>query len=208
MKNTTRKKKNPPLEPQFPAHPAVCVPRQVTARLSDIHTLPLRRMYGNGARFLQENYSSWIQRHGGYVRKKKKTSCLRSSKHCLRWAAFIPTCPSFWQEEAFHSDDEDDEDQWAEEKGQCSSVTPPAAVRWYLPPLVLLGSHETELDPFGARASCYDTSASHEWGVWTWNEQNRTQDIWQFILLLLFTCTSQPKCSHRINLCQSANCLR
>lgn len=189
-------------QPQFPADP-VCVPRQVTTRLSDIHTLPMRRMYGNGARFLQENYSSWIQRHGGYVRENI-TSCLKSSKRALRWAAFIPTCPSFWQEEAFHSDDEDEEDQWAEKKVKV------AQRRHLLPcaetcPLVLWDATQLKFISLFARASCYDTSASHERGVWTWNEQNRTQDVVYFlssvymhIVTIALICVSQLIVSDRL----------
>lgn len=54
------------LGPQASPKTQIAVTCEVTTRLSNIHTLPMARMYGNGARFLQENYSSWIQSHGGY----------------------------------------------------------------------------------------------------------------------------------------------
>lgn len=41
---------------------------QVTSRLSAVDALPVERLLGYGARFLQEDYSAWAQQQGGYVR--------------------------------------------------------------------------------------------------------------------------------------------
>lgn len=49
-----------------------------------------------------------------YVKTKRPASNLPNSL-CYE-LLFISTCSSFWQEEAFHSDNEDEEDQWAEKK--------------------------------------------------------------------------------------------
>lgn len=47
---------------------AVNVVHQVTSRLSAVDSLPVERLLGFGARFLQEDYSAWAQQQGGYVR--------------------------------------------------------------------------------------------------------------------------------------------
>ncbi|CAJ1054558.1 apoptosis facilitator Bcl-2-like protein 14 [Xyrichtys novacula] len=65
--------------PQSSPKTQIAVTCEVTSRLSAADTLPMRRLLGHGARYLQEHYSTWVQQQGGY-------------------------------EEAFYSDNEDDEE--------------------------------------------------------------------------------------------------
>lgn len=54
------------LGPQASPKTQIAVTCEVTSRLSAVDTLPVNRMLGHGARYLQENYSSWVQQQGGY----------------------------------------------------------------------------------------------------------------------------------------------
>lgn len=42
--------------------------RQVASRLSAADTLPMNRLLGFGAKYLQTHYSAWAAQQGGYVR--------------------------------------------------------------------------------------------------------------------------------------------
>ncbi|XP_058481259.1 apoptosis facilitator Bcl-2-like protein 14 [Solea solea] len=44
----------------------IAVTCEATNRLTALQTLPMNRLLGYGARFLNENYSSWVQEQGGY----------------------------------------------------------------------------------------------------------------------------------------------
>ncbi|KAG7498020.1 hypothetical protein JOB18_047770 [Solea senegalensis] len=60
-----------PSDPESPGPRAsprtqIAVTCEATSRLTALDTLPTNRLLGYGARFLSENYSSWVQEQGGY----------------------------------------------------------------------------------------------------------------------------------------------
>ncbi|KAM7367345.1 hypothetical protein PAMP_015254 [Pampus punctatissimus] len=52
--------------PQTSPKTQIAVACEVTSRLSAIDTLPMNRLLGHGARYLQSHHSSWVTQHGGY----------------------------------------------------------------------------------------------------------------------------------------------
>ncbi|KAM6961530.1 uncharacterized protein LKV04_020543 [Tautogolabrus adspersus] len=55
-----------PPGPQTSPKTQIAVTCEVTSRLSAADTLPMNRLLGHGARYLQEHYSAWAQQQGGY----------------------------------------------------------------------------------------------------------------------------------------------
>ncbi|XP_028306206.1 apoptosis facilitator Bcl-2-like protein 14 isoform X2 [Gouania willdenowi] len=52
--------------PQASPKTQIAVSCEVTSRLSTVNTLPMTRMFDHGARYLQDYFSDWVQRQGGY----------------------------------------------------------------------------------------------------------------------------------------------
>ncbi|XP_026182700.1 apoptosis facilitator Bcl-2-like protein 14 [Mastacembelus armatus] len=52
--------------PQASPKTQIAVACEATSRLSAMDTLPMNRLLGYGARYLNEEYSSWAQQQGGY----------------------------------------------------------------------------------------------------------------------------------------------
>ncbi|XP_030576278.1 uncharacterized protein LOC115773597 isoform X2 [Archocentrus centrarchus] len=52
--------------PQASPKTQMAVMCEVTARLSSVETLPANRLLNHGARYMQDNFSSWVQEQGGY----------------------------------------------------------------------------------------------------------------------------------------------
>lgn len=52
--------------PQASQKTQMAVMCEVTTRLSAVETLPTNRLLNHGARYMQDNFSSWVQDQGGY----------------------------------------------------------------------------------------------------------------------------------------------
>eukprot|EP00064_Thunnus_orientalis_P015622 superscaffoldBa00002932_g15677 len=52
--------------PQMSPKTQIAVTCEVTSRLSAVDTLPMNRLLGFGATYLQNHYSSWAEQQGGY----------------------------------------------------------------------------------------------------------------------------------------------
>ncbi|KAM7378507.1 hypothetical protein PAMA_013422 [Pampus argenteus] len=52
--------------PQTSPKTQIAVTCEVTSRLSAVDTLPMNRLLGHGARYLQSHHLSWVTQHGGY----------------------------------------------------------------------------------------------------------------------------------------------
>lgn len=55
-----------PLGPKMSTKAQIAVTCEATSRLSVLETLPMNRLLGHGARFLNTHFSSWAEQHGGY----------------------------------------------------------------------------------------------------------------------------------------------
>lgn len=54
------------LGPKVSTKAQIAVTCEATSRLSVLDTLPMNRLLGHGARFLNTHFSSWAEQHGGY----------------------------------------------------------------------------------------------------------------------------------------------